>query len=302
MGKRAVLAVGSVALDTIETPHGRRENLLGGSSIFFSLSARHFAPVRLVGVVGEDFPPEHRELLAGSGIDLEGLRVERGGKTFRWEGSYEGSMSVARTVSVELNVLESFDPVLPQGHRDSEFALLGNCSPRVQKNVLDQLTSPEFVLMDSMNFWIEQSRDEVLAMARRAGVLCLNYEETLMLAGRPILSQAVDDLLARGIRALIVKKAEHGALVATREFWFQLPAYPTREVVDPTGAGDSFAGGVLGFLAGAGLTSENLKRALVYGTVMGSFAVEGFGTIRLQGLTRAEIERRASALLEMASL
>lgn len=297
-----VLAVGSVALDSIQTPSGRHENLLGGSSVYFSLSARHFARVNLVGVIGEDFPETHRKLLHEKGVDLQGLKTQKGGKTFRWTGAYEGSMNVARTLSVELNVLGEFDPVLPEAYRSVGFALLGNCSPKVQRNVLHQLTSPQFVLMDSMNYWIEQSRSDVLEMAKRAGVLCLNHEETLMLSGKRILSHAVDELLGQGVRTLIVKKAEHGSMVATKEFWFQLPAYPTREVVDPTGAGDSFAGGVLGYLAGQGVSPGSLRMALVYGTVMGSYAVEGFGTSRLQPLDRRQVDDRANELIRMVRM
>jgi sugar/nucleoside kinase (ribokinase family) len=297
-----VVGVGSVALDSIHTPFGVHENLLGGSSVYFSLSARQFANVNLVGVVGEDFPAAHRQMLQTKGIDLKGLRTQAGGKTFRWTGQYEGTMNVAKTLAVELNVLGEFNPVLPEEYRDIGFALLGNCSPKVQWNVLHQLRAPQFVLMDSMNFWIEQSRQDVLDMAKRAGVLCLNYEETLMLAGKKILSRAVDEVLNQGVKTLIVKKAEHGSMVATKEFWFQLPAYPTREVIDPTGAGDSFAGGVLGYLASAGISPAGLRKALIYGTVMGSFAVEGLGTSKLQELQRAQVDARAAELMEMVKL
>ncbi len=297
-----VVGVGSVALDSIQTPYGSHENLLGGSSVYFSLSARQFAKVHLVGVIGEDFPAAHRSMLEGKGVCLKGLNTQKGGKTFRWTGKYEDAMNVAKTLHVELNVLGEFNPTLPEDYRDIEFALLGNCSPKVQWNVLHQLKSPKFVLMDSMNFWIEQSRTDVMDMARRAGVLCLNHEETLMLSGRRILSHAVDEILASGVNVLIVKKAEHGAMVATKDLWFQLPAFPTREVVDPTGAGDSFAGGVLGYLAANGITAESLRMALVYGTVMGSYAVEGFGTSRLQELDRKRIDERASSLIKMVRL
>jgi sugar/nucleoside kinase (ribokinase family) len=299
---KSVLGVGSVALDSIHTPFGSHENLLGGSSVYFALSARHFAPVQLVGVVGEDFPAEHRTMLEKHGICLKGLKIQKGGRTFRWTGQYEENMIDRKTLKVELNVLAEFDPVLPDGYHDVRFALLGNCSPKVQWNVLRQLKEPQFVLMDSMNFWIEQSREDVLDMARRAGVLCLNHEETLMLSGKRILSQAVDDLIKKGVKILIVKKAEHGSLVAAQDLWFQLPAYPTREVVDPTGAGDSFAGGLLGYLAAHGLSTESLRMALVYATVMGSFAVEGFGTSRLQQVDRRQIDERAASLQRMVKL
>lgn len=300
MAKR-VLVVGTVALDDIETPFGKKERILGGSCTYFALSARHFAPVSMVAAVGQDFPENHLNMFREFGIDTSGLRVE-GGKTFRWMGRYVGDMNVAETVGCELNVFGAFNPVLPDGLSDAPITLLGNCAPQTQLQVFHQLRRPEFVMMDTMNFWIDRDREGVRSMARKARVLCINYEEALMLSGKPLPAAAMEAILEMGVEVLIVKKAVHGAVIATKDIVFSLPAYPTKDVVDPTGAGDSFAGGFLGYLAQNGTSNANLKRALVYATVMGSFACEGFGTSRLEVLTRKEIDERANRLISMISL
>jgi sugar/nucleoside kinase (ribokinase family) len=297
----SVLVVGSVALDTIETPHGRAAEVLGGSATHFALSASCFAPVRLVGIVGKDFPREHLETLRARKIDLAGLEVAEG-RTFRWHGRFEGDMSRAQTLSVQLNVLESFRPRIPDAFSDSPFVLLGNSSPRTQAAVLDQLRSPRFVLLDTMDFYIASERRALLELLPRVSAICVNFEEAKQLAEAHNGASAVGRLLDLGVRAVIVKRGEHGATLATREFHFTIPAYPTERVVDPTGAGDSFAGGLLGYLAAAGDEARSLRRALVYASVMGSFAVEEFGTLRIQRVTREEIESRARALLEMIAV
>ncbi len=293
-----VLVVGSVALDTLETPHGKAEDVLGGSAVHFSLAASRFASVRLVGVVGKDFPAEHVEMLRGRGIDVEGLEFAEG-RTFRWHGRFEGDMSRAQTVSVHLNVFAQFRPRIPEAFQATPYILLGNCSPDVQASVLQQLRGPGFVMLDTMNFWIEAERKALLEMLPRVQALCVNHEEAQQLADRPNVAGAVRRLLELGVGALVVKRGEHGATLATRDFQFSIPAFPTERVVDPTGAGDSFAGGMIGYLAQNGGGQGALRRALVYGAVMGSFTVEEFGTQRLQKVTREEVEARARQLLEM---
>jgi sugar/nucleoside kinase (ribokinase family) len=296
-----VLVVGSVALDTIETPGARRDSVLGGSATFFTLAARRFAPVRLVGVVGQDFPDEHRQLLESGGVDLEGLQTAPR-PTFRWHGRYDATFSSRETVSVDLEILDLFRPVLPESYRDSKYVLLGNTSPRTQATVLSQLREPRFVLLDSMNVWIQTERDALMALLPRVHALCLDYTEARMLAGTPTVAGAIRELLGAGLRCLVVKRAEHGASIHTPRFAFAAPAWPTERVVDPTGAGDAFAGGLLGFLAKAGLDDERLKKALVHGSVMGSLAVESFGPERLVSATDAEISTRYLDLVKMISL
>ena len=296
-----VLVVGSVALDTVETPAARRESVLGGSATFFALSARRFAPVRLVGVVGRDFPAEHRELLASGGIDLEGLQTAPR-PTFRWHGRYDAALASRETVSVDLEILDLFRPELPESYRDSRYVLLGNTSPKVQAIVLGQLKEPRFVLLDSMNVWIQTERDGLMALLPRVNALCLDAAEVRMLAGTPTVAGATQVLLGAGLRCLIVKRGEHGASIHTRTFSFAAPAYPTERVVDPTGAGDAFAGGLLGSLAKSGLDDERLKKALMHGSVMGSLAVESFGPDRLVSATDAEISGRYLDLVKMISL
>ncbi len=294
----AVLGVGSVALDTIETPSGRRDGVLGGSVVYFSMAARHFAPVRLVGVVGRDFPPEHAEMLRARGIDITGLESAEG-RTFRWHGRYEGDMGRAETVSVSLNVFRSFRPKVPASFADTPFVLLGNGSPHTQRDTLDQLRGPRFVMLDTMNLWIDSERETLLDLLPRVHVLCVNFDEARQLAGADGGARAVRKILDLGVKMLVVKRGEHGATLATREFRFSLPTYPTEKVVDPTGAGDSFAGGMLGYLAENGLSEASLKRSMVYGSVTGSLAVEEFGTERLQKATRTEIDGRARELMSM---
>lgn len=296
-----VLVVGSVALDTLETPHGRADNALGGSATHFALSASRFAPVRLVGVVGKDFPREHIEMLQGQKIDVTGLEIADG-KTFRWHGKFVGDMSRAETVSVELNVLATFQPKVPAPFASTPFVLLGNASPDVQNSVLEQLKGPKFVMLDTMNLWISTQRAALLRLLPRVDAVCINFEEALQLAETASGAVAVRRILDLGAKTLIMKRGEHGATLATRDGQFSVPSFPTDRVVDPTGAGDSFAGGTLGYLAQAGAEKNALRRAIVYGSVMGSFAVEEFGTKRIQSVTREEIEQRARSIMDMLSV
>ncbi len=296
-----VLVVGSVALDTLETPHGRADNALGGSATHFALAASRFASVRLVGVVGKDFPSEHLEMLKGQKIDLSGLQIVDG-KTFRWHGRFVGDMSRAETVSVELNVLATFQPKVPPAFASTPYVLLGNASPEVQIAVLEQLKSPKFVMLDTMNLWISTQRQALLKLLPKVDAVCINFEEALQLAETTSGAKAVRRILDLGAKTLIMKRGEHGATLATREGQFTSPSFPTDRVVDPTGAGDSFAGGTLGYLAQAGAEKNALRRAIIYGSVMGSFAVEEFGTKRIQSVTREEIDLRARSILDMLSV
>lgn len=293
-----VLVVGSVALDTLETPHGRADNALGGSATHFALSASRFAPVRMVGVVGKDFPPEHLEMLKAQKIDLAGLE-HADGKTFRWHGRFEGDMGRATTVSVDLGVFLTFQPKVPAAHASTPYVLLGNCAPATQSSVLGQLKSPKFVMLDTMNLWIGTQRPALVELLPKVSAVCINFEEALQLADTTSGAKAVRKILDLGVKTLIMKRGEHGATLATRDGQFSVPSFPTDRVVDPTGAGDSFAGGMLGYLASAGSGPDVLRRAMIYGSVMGSFAVEEFGTKRIQGVTREEVEARAKAILEM---
>ncbi len=296
-----VLVAGSVAIDTIETPHGRAAGVLGGSAVHFALAARRFAPVRLVGVVGRDFPREHVRKLEDLGIDLTGLE-SADGLTFRWHGRFTGDMGRAETVSVSLNTFGSFRPKIPAALAGTPYVLLGNSSPGTQEAALAQLRAPRFVMLDTMDIWIENERKALLGLLPRVDAVCVNFDEALRLAGENNAARAVKRLRRLGARTVVIKRGEHGATLAAGGTMFSVPAYPTERVVDPTGAGDAFAGGMLGYLAMSGTSPSSLRRALLYGTVMGSFAVEGFGTSRLERVTRAEVERRARELREMISV
>lgn len=297
----SVLVVGTVALDTIETPHGKVKDVLGGSATHFALAARPFAPVRLVGVVGRDFPPRYENRLRTLGIDLGGLE-RADGLTFRWHGRFTGDMGRAETVSVHLNVIQDYCPRIPSSMADSPFVLLGNSSPRTQRAVLEQLRRPRFVMLDTMNHWIASEREALLDLLPRVDAICVNFEEALQLAGESGGARAIRRLRDLGARAVVIKRGEHGATLAVGNTMFSVPSYPTERVVDPTGAGDSFAGGFLGFLARGGKGTALLRRALVYGTVMGSFAVEGFGTSRLERISPRDVDQRVRRLLGMMSV
>lgn len=295
----SLLVVGSIALDSIETPHGRAEDALGGSAVYFSYAASFLAPVRLVGVVGEDFPEEHVALLRSRGIDLAGLQRLEGG-TFRWQGRYMEDMNTRETVKLSLNVFGEFDPVVPNEYLDSGFIFLANGPPAVQRKVLDQVRPEAFVMVDTMNVWIETTRPQLEELLRRADALVLNDGEALQLSGESSLIRAGKAILAMGPGVVIIKKGEHGALMVTEDGLFVIPAYPTETVRDPTGAGDSFAGGVMGWLARENDTSTaTLRRAMAYGTVLASFTVEDFSLNRLRGLDSAEIEARLAAFADV---
>jgi sugar/nucleoside kinase (ribokinase family) len=298
----ALLVVGSTAFDSIETPHGRRADCLGGSATYFALAASLFTEVRLVSVVGSDFPGEHRQLLADHGVKLDGLE-SRAGKTFRWSGRYSADMNSRETLDVQLNTFGGFEPRIPGAFRDTPYVFLANGSPGTQSSVLDQMTRPTFSVADTMDLWIDNEREGLLELLKRVDGLIVNDEEVKMLTKEANLIRAGRRLLTLGPKLAIVKKGEHGAFLFSNFFQQALPAYPTDAVVDPTGAGDSFAGGFMGFLAQCdSLSLWNMKRAMAYGTVAASLTVEGFGVDRLAAADRAVVERRYQELIQFVSI
>jgi sugar/nucleoside kinase (ribokinase family) len=304
-----ILAVGSLAFDTIRTPYGQVEKELGGSCTYFSLAASYFTEVRVIGVVGEDFLPEHEDVLRKRGVRLEG--VERApGKTFHWGGEYGQNVNEAKTNFTDLNVFEKFSPKIPAEFRGSDFLFLGNIQPQLQVDVRRQMKGPKLVAGDTMNFWINNTPHELEDALAVMDLLLINDTEAKMLAKETNLPRAAQKVLAMGPKALVIKHGEYGATIFFREgafgvgrHPFRAPALPIEEVKDPTGAGDSFAGGFCGYIAAQGeLNREVLKRAMFYGGVMGSFAVEEFGTRRLQRLTRDEIDARFQLFRELTHL
>ncbi len=288
-----LLVVGSIALDSVSTPFGDRADILGGAASYFSVGASLFTKVRLAGVIGEDFPDEHLELFRSRNIDLQGLRKIEGGKTFRWSGKYVDRMDVAETLDTQLNVLGECKPELPDAFRDSEFVLLANDHPANQLSVTEQLNKPKFIMMDTMNLWIDNFRDDVLRVLKAVDALVCNDEEARALGENANLIAAMKNISAMGPKTVLIKKGEHGAIVLHHEKFFALPAFPLEEVKDPTGAGDTFASGVMGFLAREGNTNfATIKKAMSYGTVVASFNVEDFGLDRLRTLTRDDIDSR----------
>jgi sugar/nucleoside kinase (ribokinase family) len=290
----SLLVVGSVALDSVETPFGKAEEVIGGSANYFSASASHQGPVQLVGVVGSDYPVEKLEPLAARGVDLTGLeRAE--GESFRWRGRYRHDLNSAETLETRLGVFSHFRPKLPEGFRDAEFVFLANIDPRLQLDVLRQVRKPKLVACDTMNFWIESRRADLLELLGKVDLITLNDGEARQLTEQANLVQAARWILARGPRTVLIKKGEHGAFMFTRDSVFYAPAYPLESVFDPTGAGDSFAGGFMGWLARTrDLSDANLRRAVVLGSAMGSFVVEGFSITRLLEISGADIERRVA--------
>ncbi len=296
----ALLVVGSVALDSLETPFGRRDEVLGGSASYFSLCASFFGPTRMVAVVGEDFAEEHLSLFAARGIDLAGL-VRRPGRTFRWKGRYELDLNTAHTLDTQLNVFAEFRPELPEHYRDSEYVFLGNIDPDLQSAVLDQVRAPRFVACDTMNFWIESKRDSLLRTLERVDMLFVNDAEARQLAGEHNVVKAARRILSFGPRALVVKRGEHGALYFSGDEVFTASAYPLPVVFDPTGAGDSFAGGFMGYIARSRREDHGtMKRAIVLGGVLASFAVEKFSIDRLRTLGAEEIRARFAEAKQLA--
>ena len=296
-----LLVVGSIAFDSIETPTGMADDALGGSASYFSYVASFFTQPRLVGVIGEDFPEEHRRLFAARGIDTAGL-VTAQGKTFRWKGRYHQDMNTRDTLEVHLNVFGTFEPVLPEAFRDSTHVFLANSSPTVQARVLDQVRKPQVVFADTMDLWIDTQRQDLLTLLPRLDGLLLNDSEARLLTGEANLVRAGHAVRRLGPKFVILKKGEHGAMLFDEGGTFVMPAFPSPDVVDPTGAGDSFAGGVLGHLAAdekGPLTPARLRRAMAYGTVVASFTVEGFGLDRLKRTERRDLDARLETYRRM---
>jgi sugar/nucleoside kinase (ribokinase family) len=288
----ALLVVGSVALDDVETPFGKREGALGGAAVYFGLAASYFTEVRLVAVVGSDFPPAHTELLEEHRFDLAGLQVVDG-KTFRWGGTYGYDFNARETTYTHLNVFADFDPRIPEPFRDTEHVFLANIHPSLQLRVLEQVRQPRTRALDTMNYWIERTPKELRRVLERVDIVVINDSETRQLAGKPNLRKAAAEILGWGPRLLVVKKGEHGAVAFSAHGIFAVPGLPLESIVDPTGAGDAFAGGFLGYLAATGDTSsEGLRRAMIYGSTMGSLCCEAFSIDGLMSLTGEAIEAR----------
>jgi sugar/nucleoside kinase (ribokinase family) len=296
-----VLVVGSVALDSVETPFGKADDVLGGSATFFSAAASLLTQVQLVGVVGTDYPMQKLDPLAARGVDLAGLERATG-QSFRWRGRYRHDLNSAETLETHLGVFSRFSPKIPEQFRDAPFVFLGNIDPRLQLDVLNQVTRPELIACDTMNFWIQSRRPELLDLLGKVDLVTLNDGEARQLSEKVNLVQAANWIMERGPKHVIIKKGEHGALMFSHGHVFFAPAYPLESVFDPTGAGDSFAGGFIGYLARSGDLSEaGMRRAVMYGSALGSFAVEKFSTERLMSLTRPEIDSRVRQLRELTA-
>lgn len=297
-----LLVVGSLGLDTVATPFDRVEDALGGSATYISLASSYFSgPVYLVGIVGEDFPRKYINTLEERNIDLEGLQIVPGGKTFRWSGKYHYDLNVRDTLLTELNVFEKFDPVIPDKFRKANFICLGNIDPVLQIKVLDQMENPRFVVCDTMNYWITGKKDELKELLKRVNVLIINDSEARLLAHEPNLIKASKLIREMGPEILIIKKGEHGALLFADDVIFSAPAYPLESIYDPTGAGDSFAGGFIGYLHKTqDLSPENMKCAVIYGSAMASFCVEKFSTKGLEELEYFRVHDRFREFLNLS--
>ena len=296
-----LLVVGSVALDSVETPFGRADNVLGGSGTFFSAAASLLTPVQLVGVVGSDYPVDQLEPLARRGVDLAGLeRAE--GSSFRWRGRYRHDLNSAETIETHLGVFSHFSPKIPAQFKSAPFVFLANIDPRLQLDVLQQVNKPKLVACDTMNFWIESRRSDLLELLKHVDLFTLNDGEARQLTEKFNLVQAARWILERGPRHVIIKKGEHGAFMFTRDTIFFAPAYPLESVFDPTGAGDSFAGGFMGYLARTGdLSERNMRRAMIYGAALGSFAVEKFSVQRLLEVSPEDVKSRVMAFQQLVA-
>ena len=298
----SVLVVGSMALDSVETPFGKVENILGGSASYFSLAASKFTDVNVVAVVGNDFPEEHIQLLESHGIKLDGVKIEEG-ETFRWVGHYGYDLSEAKTLETHLNVFETFNPVLPDHYKDIDIVFLANIDPEIQFEVLQQVNKPKLVACDTMNFWIESKPEQLKKLLGHVDILMINDAETRELAGEPIIVKAARKIMEMGPKMLIVKRGEYGALMFSKDGIFYAPSYPLEEVLDPTGAGDTFAGGFMGYVASHDINNVNdYKRAVIYGSVLASFTVEDFSVNRLAKLKKDEIDVRYLAFMNLSNI
>ena len=294
----SLIVTGSIGVDTISTPYGCNQDCIGGSAIYFSLAASFFTNVNFIGVAGEDCPFDLAEFFAGRNVNLDGFEIRAGSKTFRWTGSYEGNMSEAHTDAVELNVLAEKPPHVPESFRDSEYVFLANTSPALQMQLLDEMGRTSFVAADTMNLWITTAKDDLKQLMERIDMLILNDGEAKLLTGQPNLINAAKAILDMGPRYVIIKKGEHGSMLYDHAGqMFLLPAFPTSVVIDPTGAGDSFAGGMMGFLANADTVDYNtIRKAIVYGTVVSSFTIGDFSVYGIQTATKEKIDERFELL------
>ncbi|HEX8328533.1 MAG TPA: PfkB family carbohydrate kinase [Hymenobacter sp.] len=301
----SLLVIGSVAFDAIETPFGKTDKIIGGAATFISLSASYSVKlVKLVAVVGEDFPQSDIMLLEEHGVDVEGLQVKQGEKSFFWSGKYSQDLNSRETLVTELNVLADFDPIIPDAYQDCKYLMLGNLAPQVQRLVIQRLVNrPKLIVMDTMNFWMDIALEDLIATIEMVDVLSINDEEARQLSGEYSLVKAAKKIMGMGPKFLIIKKGEHGALLFHKNKVFFAPALPLEEVFDPTGAGDTFAGGFIGHLAATDdISFENMKRAVIHGSAMASFCVEKFGTERLLNLTPEEVEAREAQFAELVKV
>lgn len=298
----SLLVIGTVAFDAIETPFGKTDKILGGAATYISLAASYFKKnINLVSVVGEDFPNSNIQMLQKHTVNTDGLQVLKGQKTFFWAGKYHNDMNTRDTITTELNVLENFNPVVPEHYQDCEFLMLGNLVPMVQQKVIKQMKQrPKLIVMDTMNFWMEVAMNDLKETLKMVDVLTINDEEARILSGEYSLVKASQKILKMGPKYLIIKKGEHGALLFHEDQVFFAPALPLEEVFDPTGAGDSFAGGFIGYLAETkDISFDNMKRAIIFGSAMASFCVEKFGTEKLIGLTQEQVEKRVQEFIDL---
>ena len=288
----SILVVGSVAFDSVKTPFGEAANVLGGSATYFSVSASYFSPVKMVSVIGKDFTDDHQTIFKRHNIDTAGL-IQTTGETFRWKGRYGFELNEAETLDTQLNVLETFEPQIPENYKNCDYVFLGNIDPVLQVKVLDQIENPKLVACDTMNFWIDAKLDDLKKTLQRIDILVINDGEARMLAGEANLVQAANRILAMGPKRLIIKRGEYGVLMFNGDSIFGAPAYPLEEVFDPTGAGDTFAGGLMGHLARADdVEDSTLRQAIIFGSVMASFNVEAFSLGKLSALTKTDIDTR----------
>ncbi len=301
----SLLTVGTVAFDTIETPYGIAEKVVGGSCTYVSMAASYFTKqINLCAVIGDDFPQSELDYMSSNGVNLEGLEVKKGEKSFFWHGRYHKDMNGRDTLETQLNVLADFNPVLPDSYKTSEFLMLGNLTPSVQMSVLNQMTKrPKLVALDTMNFWMDIMMKPLLKVIKKVHVLIINDEEARQLSGERSIRKAATKILTMGPKYLIIKKGEHGAMLFYKDEVFYVPALPLEEVFDPTGAGDTFAGGFMGYIASTGKPNfENMKRAVIYGSALASFCVEKFSTEGLKNLTDAEIKGRVAQFTKMVKV
>ena len=298
----SLLVVGTVAFDAIETPFGKTDKIVGGAASYISLAASYFTKdIQLVSVIGDDFPDSFLNTLKSQGIKLDGLQIKKGEKSFFWSGKYHNDLNNRDTIDTQLNVLANFDPIVPESSKNCEFLMLGNLVPAVQQSVISQLSSrPKLIVLDTMNFWMDIAMDELKKTIAMIDVLTINDSEARQLSGEYSLVKAAQKILEMGPKVLVIKKGEHGALLFNKEEVFFAPALPLEEVFDPTGAGDSFAGGFIGYLAKTkDISFENMKRAIIFGSAMASFTVERFGTEKLIGLTQDQINERVQQFVDL---